>query len=115
MDSFDTHKFCRSAGLICREDVAWPTEALSDIFNANAELGKVEKHIFFDKKELPESGEMILSDLSPSKYFISFLPSELAEVIAPFSTANVCQILKWLNIPSESNISRSTLGTLEMC
>ncbi|GLJ09892.1 hypothetical protein SUGI_0117870 [Cryptomeria japonica] len=113
--SFDAHQFCRSAGLICREDVSFPTTAPSDFGIPSVELRAVEEHVFFDKKELRESGEIVLPDLSPPNYLISFWPTELAEIMPPFSSANVSQILNLLNIPSESNMSRSMVGTLEMC
>ncbi|GLJ57443.1 hypothetical protein SUGI_1497710 [Cryptomeria japonica] len=113
--SFAAHKFCGAAGLICSEDVSFPARAGSNFANPNAELGEIEEHVFFDKEELRESGEMILPDLSPCKYLVSFLPSELAQMMPPFSTANVSQILNLLNISSGSNLSRSMVSTLEMC
>ncbi|GLJ09910.1 hypothetical protein SUGI_0118090 [Cryptomeria japonica] len=79
----------------------------------SAEVSEVEEHVFFDKKELRESGEIVLPDLSPSNYLISFLPSDLAEMMLPFSSANVSQILNLLNIRSESNLSRNMVGTME--
>ncbi|XP_059065778.1 BURP domain-containing protein 16-like [Cryptomeria japonica] len=110
--SFDAHQFCRSAGLICREDVIFRLERGSIFLGPPDE---VEENVFVDKEELRESGEMILPDLSPSKYSISFFPTELAEMMPPFSSANVSQLVNLLNIPSESNMSRSMLETLKIC
>ncbi|GLJ09900.1 hypothetical protein SUGI_0117950 [Cryptomeria japonica] len=110
--SFDANRFCRSAGLICREDVVFVDQVGSSFTNPHE---KHEENVFLDKEELRESGEIILPDLSPPINLISFLPSELSEMMPPFSSANVSQILNLLNIPSESNMSRSMESTLEMC
>ncbi|GLJ09903.1 hypothetical protein SUGI_0117990 [Cryptomeria japonica] len=108
--SFDAHQFYHSAGLICREGVSFPPKARSSFGKPSAEVSEVEEHVFFDKKELRESGEIVLLDLSPSNYLISFLPNDLAEMMPPFSLANVSQIL---NLLSESNLSRNMVGTME--
>ncbi|GLJ09885.1 hypothetical protein SUGI_0117760 [Cryptomeria japonica] len=115
--SFDANEFCHSAGLICREDVDFPTNSGGSSFaNANAEIEEVKENVFFDKKELRESGEMILPDLNPCKNLGAFLPRELAQMMPPFlPTANVSQILNLLGISSESNMSRIMESTLELC
>ncbi|GLJ09838.1 hypothetical protein SUGI_0116740 [Cryptomeria japonica] len=112
--SFDASHFCRSAGLLCRENVSF-YHGCSQYGFSKRMPKQVEEHLFFDKEELRESGEIILPDMSSHRTRMPFLPSELAEMMPPFSTANVSQILKLLNIPSESNMSRSMASTLKMC
>lgn len=114
--SFEGYQFCRSAGLICREKVPYSrTRRGSTYGGANPKVEEVKEHLFVDKEELRESGEVILPNLSPSQYLKSFLPRELAEMMPPFSAANVSQILNLLNITRGSNMSRNMVRTLNIC
>ncbi|GLJ09843.1 hypothetical protein SUGI_0116820 [Cryptomeria japonica] len=112
--SFDASHFCRSADLLCREPVLYINGCLR-YGRSQRMLEEIEEHAFFDKEELRESGEMILPEMGSHRTLTPFLPSELAEMMPPFSTANVSQILKLLNIPSDSNMSRSMVSTLKKC
>ncbi|GLJ09835.1 hypothetical protein SUGI_0116700 [Cryptomeria japonica] len=115
MDATYAGQFCKFAGLLCREDVPHILRRGSSHGKSEGTLEEEKEHVFFDKEELRESGQIILPDLNFPQYLKSFLPKDLAEMMPPFSSANVSQILNLLDIPRESNMSRSMVDTLRIC
>ncbi|KAH9306301.1 hypothetical protein KI387_010705, partial [Taxus chinensis] len=116
--SFSAEEFCSSANLLCRQDMAYKA-AVGSQYSCSIHCRKgdaVENmHMFLDKNELRESGEITLPDLRSTITWKSFLPRELAELMPSVSTANLSHVLTLLNIRPESNVSRNMASSLELC
>uniref|UniRef100_A0A0D6QSD3 BURP domain-containing protein n=1 Tax=Araucaria cunninghamii TaxID=56994 RepID=A0A0D6QSD3_ARACU len=112
--SFNATQFCNVARLSCRQDVPIHNSQVYS-YGCRHNCNDDKMHLYVDVAELRAGGQMTLPDFHPLVKWKSFLPRELAEIMPPLSAGNVDQILRLLDIPRGSNMSRSVLSTVEMC